>query len=199
MTNNLFTVLDYGGGNLRSITNILERLGCEYNLTDDKKAIEKADRIILPGQGHFGQFMERLNSKKLTEVLVQKINSGTPFLGICLGIQVLFEQSEEAPGIKGLGIFPGRVERFRQGKVPQIGWNKLKTTDNNSILKYEYVYFVNSYYAVPEDKSIISAYSDYYIEFTAAIESKNVFAFQFHPEKSGEAGCAFFKSWLDRY
>jgi len=191
-------VLDYGSGNLKSVTNILEKLGCEYTLTDKKEDILDADRIILPGQGHFAQFMELLNSKGLTEALISKINSGVPFLGICLGIQVLFEESEEAPGVKGLGIFPGKVVKFTEGKVPQIGWNKLKTTKNNSVLADEYVYFVNSYHVVPENKEIISAYSDYLIDFVASLEYKNIFAFQFHPEKSGEVGYKFFKSWIDK-
>jgi len=196
--NNLI-VLDYGGGNLKSVTNILEKLGCKYNLTDKKEEILEADKIILPGQGHFGQFMESLNSKGLTDALIHKINSGTPFLGICLGIQVLFEESEEAPDIKGLGIFKGKVVKFTQGKVPQIGWNELKTTKNNSVLTDEYVYFVNSYYVVPENKEIISAYSNYYSDFTASIEYKNIFAFQFHPEKSGEVGFKFFKRWIEKF
>ncbi|MEI8388535.1 MAG: imidazole glycerol phosphate synthase subunit HisH [bacterium] len=192
-------VLDYGAGNIKSVTNILDKLGCTYKLTDKKEEILEADKIILPGQGHFGQFMESLSSKGLTDALIYKINSGVPFLGICLGIQVLFEESEEAPGVKGLSIFPGKVVKFTEGKVPQIGWNKLKTTENNSILTDEYVYFVNSYYVVPENKEIISSYSDYYIDFVASIESKNVSAFQFHPEKSGEVGFEFFKRWIEIY
>lgn len=192
-------VLDYGAGNLKSVTNILDKLGCQYNLTNKKEDILAADKIILPGQGHFGQFMESLNTKGLTDALIQKINSGTPFLGICLGIQVLFEESEEAPGVKGLGIFSGKVVRFTEGKVPQIGWNKLKTTNNNSLLTDDYVYFVNSYHVVPENKEIVSAYSDYYTDFVASLEYKNVFAFQFHPEKSGEVGFKFFKGWIDKF
>ena len=192
-------VLDYGAGNLKSVTNILDKLGCSYKLTDKKEEILEADKIILPGQGHFGQFMESLNSKGLTNALINKINSGVPFLGVCLGIQVLFEESEEAPGIKGLGIFPGKVVKFTEGKVPQIGWNKLKTTKNNSILTDDYVYFVNSYHVVPENKEIVSAYSDYYIDFVASIEHKNIFAFQFHPEKSGEVGFKFFKRWIEKF
>lgn len=192
-------VLDYGAGNIKSVTNILDKLECAYNLTDKKEDILDADKIILPGQGHFGQFMETLNAKGLTEALIQKINSGIPFLGICLGIQVLFEESEEAPGVKGLGIFPGKVVKFIEGKVPQIGWNELKITKNNSVLTNDYVYFVNSYHVVPENKQIISAYSDYYLDFVASIEYKNIFAFQFHPEKSGEVGFEFFKRWIERY
>ncbi len=195
--NNLI-VLDYGAGNLKSVTNILDKIGLSYNLTDNKQDLLDADKIIFPGQGHFGQCMKSLNSKGLTEPLIEKINSGTPFLGICIGIQVLFEESEEAPDVKGLSIFPGKVVRFTKGKVPQIGWNELKITQNNSILTNDYVYFVNSYYVVPENKDIISAYSNNYIDFTAAIEYRNVVAFQFHPEKSGEVGFEYFKRWILR-
>jgi imidazole glycerol phosphate synthase glutamine amidotransferase subunit len=189
-------VLDYGAGNLKSVTNILDKIGESYKLTDKKQDLAEAERIILPGQGHFGQIMEALNSKDLADTLKEKINSGTPFLGICIGIQVLFDESEEAPGVQGLGIFPGKVIRFTEGKVPQIGWNELKITENNSVLANDYVYFVNSYHVVPENKDIISAYSSYHIDFVASLEYRNIFAFQFHPEKSGEAGFEFFKRWL---
>lgn len=193
------TILDYGAGNLKSVTNILEFLECEYIVTDKKEDIKNADKIIMPGQGHFGQFMQALENKGLTETLVEKIKSGTPFLGICLGIQVLLEESEEAPGVKGLGIFPGKCVRFTEGKVPQIGWNQLKTTANNSVLSEEFVYFVNSYHAVPYDKSIVSAYAHYHTDFVASIERDNVSAFQFHPEKSGKVGYGFLKKWIERF
>ncbi|MCK7521148.1 MAG: imidazole glycerol phosphate synthase subunit HisH [Ignavibacteriales bacterium] len=159
------TILDYGAGNLKSITNILDVLEASYLVTDKKEDIIKAEKLIFPGVGHFGQFMDSLNSNGLTDCLKDAINAGIPFLGICLGLQVLFEQSAEAPEHKGLGIFPGKVERFKWGKVPQIGWNKLITTGNNSILTDDYVYFVNSYYVAPENKEIISAYCDYYFNF----------------------------------
>ena len=193
------TILDYGAGNLKSVTNILEVLNCEYTVTDKKEDIINAEKLILPGQGHFGQFMDALNKKGLSHCLVEKIKAGTPFLGICLGIQVLFEESEEAPGIKGLGIFKGKCVRFIQGKVPQIGWNKLQTTANNSILTEDYVYFVNSYHVVPEDKTIVSAYASYNVDFVASLEHKNVFAFQFHPEKSGKVGYGFLKKWVEKF
>ncbi len=153
----IITIIDYGAGNLKSVTNILEALNCQYKLTDKKEDLENAEKIILPGQGHFGQFMNSLNEKGLSDILINKIKSGTPFLGICLGIQVLFEKSEEAPDIKGLGVFQGEVSRFTKGKIPQIGWNKLKTTKNNSVLTEDYVYFVNSYHIKPENTEIISA------------------------------------------
>ncbi len=193
------TILDYGAGNLKSVTNIFEFLNCKYTVTDKKQDIINAQKLIMPGQGHFGQFMEALDNKGLTRCLVEKINSGTPFLGICLGIQVLFEESEEAPGVKGLGIFPGKCKKFTEGKVPQIGWNRLQTTKNNSILTNDYVYFVNSYHVVPEDRGIISAYADYYTDFTAAVEHENIFALQFHPEKSGQVGYGFLRKWLERF
>ncbi len=192
------TLLDYGAGNLKSVTNILEFLNCEYIVTDKKEDIINAEKIIMPGQGHFGQFMGALKNTGLAECLVEKIKSGTPFLGICLGIQVLFEESAEAPGVRGLGIFPGRCERFTKGKIPQIGWNRLKTTGNNSVLSDDYVYFVNSYHVVPDDKGIISAYANYYDDFVASIEHENVFAFQFHPEKSGKVGQGILKKWVER-
>ncbi|EKE02747.1 MAG: hypothetical protein ACD_20C00337G0018 [uncultured bacterium] len=191
------TILDYGAGNLKSITNLLDVLGETYTVTDKKEDILNTQRIIFPGVGHFGQVMESLNSKGLTEPLIEKIKSGTPFLGICLGLQILFDESAEAPDYKGLGIFPGKVLKFKWGKIPQIGWNKLNTTLNNSILTDDYVYFVNSYYIIPEDTSIISAYTDYYFKFGAAIEHNNVFAFQFHPERSGEVGRNHIKKWLE--
>lgn len=191
------TIIDYGAGNLKSLTNMLETLDCEYKVTNKKEDIIKAEKLIFPGVGHFGQFMESLNEKGLSEVIKDTINSGIPFLGICVGLQVLFEESEEAPGIKGLGIFKGKVVRFKEGKVPQIGWNKLKTTENNSVLPEDYVYFVNSYYVQPEDESIVSAYSDYHTQFTASVQSGNLFAFQFHPERSGKVGQNILKNWLE--
>lgn len=194
----VITILDYGAGNLKSVTNILEFLGCKYIVTNRKENIINAEKLILPGQGHFGQFMDSLNKNDLSIALTAKIKSGTPFLGICLGIQVLFEESEEAPEVKGLGIFKGKCIKFSQGKVPQIGWNKLETTPSNSILTDGYVYFVNSYHAVSEDKSIISAYANYHTDFVAAIEHKNVMAFQFHPEKSGKVGYGFLKKWVEK-
>lgn len=191
------TVVDYGAGNLKSVTNMLEGLEYSYVVTNKKEDIDRAEKIIFPGQGHFGQAMECLNARGIAQNLKNAIERGVPFLGVCVGHQLLFESSEEAPGIQGLGVFKGKNARFKEGKVPQIGWNRLKTTPSNSILEDEYVYFVNSYYVVPEDSSIISAYSDYTIDFTAAVEHKNVFGMQFHPEKSGETGRNFVKKWLE--
>jgi len=178
---------------------MLDTLGCSYLVSDKKEDIKTAKKLIFPGVGNFDQVMEALNIKDLTETVVEVIKSGIPFLGICLGFQVLFEESEEAPNIKGLGIFPGKVVRFTEGKVPQIGWNKLETTQNNSILTDDYVYFVNSYYVVPENHDIVSAYCDYHIKYTASIETNNVIGVQFHPERSGEVGKNIIKKWLKLY
>lgn len=189
-------VINYGGGNIRSVKNMLESLDCDYKIASTPEDIEYADKIILPGQGHFGQVMNALKEKGLDEAIKKRINDGAKFLGICVGIQILFETSEESPDIKGLGLLKGSVVKFTEGKVPQIGWNKLETTANNSYLSNDYVYFVNSYYVKPSDESVVSAYADYHIKFPASVEYKNITAFQFHPEKSGEIGYSFIKKWL---
>ena len=190
-------VIDYGSGNLCSIANMLDNFDCDYELTSDEKKILSADKIIFPGQGHFAQAMRNLDEKGLVPVIKESINSGKYFLGVCLGLQVLFEKSEEAPGVDGLGVFRGEVLKFREGKIPQIGWNKLRTTSNNRVLSDDYFYFVNSYYVKPEDESIVSAYCSYYIDFAASVEKDNIFAMQFHPEKSAKAGYDVFKKWIE--
>jgi len=192
----MITIIDYEAGNLKSICNMLNFLGQEYRISSDKKEIETAERIIFPGQGHFAQAKANLEKKGLIEPIKSAIANDAHFLGICLGLQILFETSEEAPGVEGLGIIKGEVKKFTLGKIPQIGWNQIKTTENNSYLKDDYFYFVNSYYVVPEDKNIISSTCDYNMEFAASIERKNLVAIQFHPEKSSEAGVKFFKKWL---
>lgn len=192
----MITIIDYEAGNLKSICNMLDFLNEEYKVSSDPKEIEKAEKIIFPGQGHFAQSMKNLQDKGLGVAIKNAIKNNAKFLGICVGQQALFESSEEAPGVNGLGILKGCVKRFMQGKVPQIGWNQIETTQNNSFLDDDYFYFVNSYYVCPEDKSIISATSNYGIEFVAAVEYKNITAVQFHPEKSSNAGINFFKKWL---
>lgn len=192
----MITIVDYEAGNLKSICNMLDFLGEKYVVSSNPDDIANAERIIFPGQGHFAQAMKNLENKKLIEPIKAAIKNGSKFLGICLGLQVLFENSEEAPEIKGLGIIKGEVKKFKNGKIPQIGWNKIKTTDNNSYLKEDYFYFVNSYYVEPKEDKVISSTCDYNINFVASIEYKNLTAVQFHPEKSSEAGINFFKNWL---
>lgn len=192
----MITIIDYEAGNLKSICNMLDFLGEEYRISSDPKEIETAATIIFPGQGHFAQAMKNLENKGLIEPIKNAIENNSKFLGICLGLQVLFEKSEEAPGINGLGIIKGEVKKFTSGKIPQIGWNKINTTQNNSYLEDDYFYFVNSYYVIPEDENVTSSTCNYNIDFTASIEYKNLTAVQFHPEKSSEAGVNFFKKWL---
>ena len=193
---NKIVIIDYGAGNVKSLGNMLEYLGRDYEITDEKEKILKAKKIIFPGQGHFEQAMNKLNDKNLPCTIKQAIDNGADFLGICLGLQVLFEKSEEAPNVEGLGIFKGEVKKFQTGKIPQIGWNEIKTTKANTYLDDDYFYFVNSYYVVPEDKNIISSITNYHIDFCSSVQKDNVCAVQFHPEKSSEAGIKFFKKWL---
>ncbi len=191
-------IINYGAGNVKSVGNMLTSFGVEYEISADENKILNAQKVIFPGQGHFKQAMEKLNEKKLVNPIKDVIKKGTPFLGVCLGLQVLFETSEEAPDTDGLGVFEGCVKKFQIGKTPQIGWNKIKTTKNNSYLNDDYFYFVNSYYVEPVDKNIISSYVNYHIDFCASVEHKNVCAVQFHPEKSAKAGVEFFKKWLSK-
>ncbi len=192
----MITIIDYEAGNLKSICNMLDFLKEEYQISCDAKEIETAEKIIFPGQGHFAQAMKNLERKNLINPIKQAINNNAKFLGICLGLQVLFERSEEAPDVAGLGIIKGEVKKFTQGKIPQIGWNQIKTTKNNSYLDENYFYFVNSYYVVPEDETVVSSICNYNMDFCASIEYKNLTALQFHPEKSSDAGIKFFKNWV---
>ncbi|MBQ3102427.1 imidazole glycerol phosphate synthase subunit HisH [bacterium] len=190
-------IIDYGAGNVKSIKNILLQLGAEPILTNDPEVLLGADKIIFPGQGHFAQCMEQLQQTGLDVVIKKVIAEGKHFLGICLGLQVLFDKSEEAEGVRGLSIFSGEVKKFTQGNIPQVGWNKISVVQNNSALTNDYFYFVNSYYVVPDDEKIISSKTEYHIDFCSSVKSGNVSAVQFHPEKSADAGISFFKKWLE--
>jgi len=191
----MITIIDYGAGNIKSVQNALDYLGVQSRVTSKPEDIEQAERIIFPGVGSFGFMMDNLKKKGLDTAIKKVIASGKPFLGICLGLQALFESSEESPNVKGLGIFKGKVVKFRKGKVPQVGWNIVRTK-KSKVIKEDYVYFVNSYYVIPEDKSIVAGSTDYYCEFTSAIKYKNVTAVQFHPEKSGDFGIELLRRWL---
>ncbi len=193
---NKTVIVDYDAGNLRSVANMMTFLNIPFEITSDKDNILNAQRIIFPGQGHFMQAMNNLEKKGLVPVIKECCEKGIPFLGICIGLQILFERSEEAPNVGGLGILNGEVKRFKQGKIPQIGWNKVIPAPANKYIPEDYFYYVNSYYVVPEDENIISAYTDYNGRFCAAVQSGNVTAVQFHPEKSSEAGLKFFKNWF---
>ncbi len=189
-------IIDYCSGNLKSIENMLLFLEQDYFIATKPEDIKKADKLIFPGQGHFAQAMKALEVCGFVDGIKESVSEGKPFLGICLGLQILFERSEEAPDVKGLGILEGDVLKFTEGKIPQIGWNKIETTSNNSVLEDSYYYFVNSYYVSPKNTDIVSAYSDYYLRFAASVEKENIIAMQFHPEKSADAGVKVFKKWL---
>lgn len=197
----MIAVIDYGAGNLHSVKNALDYLGAESVITSSSTEILKADKVILPGVGSFGDAMRRLEEKKLTESIKRAADGTKPFLGICLGLQLLFESSEESPGVDGLGIFKGSVVKIPEHglKIPHMGWNNISLTKKSRILPQNkpYVYFVHSYYINAQDKSDVSAYTEYGERLDVAVERGNVFATQFHPEKSGEVGLGILKRFLD--
>ncbi len=192
----MIAVFDYGAGNLRSVQNTLAEVGCEFEIVRDAAGLERASKIILPGVGHFGQMMRALTVK---DALRGRIAAGVPFLGICLGMQALFEASEEAPEEEGLGLFPGIVRRFPAGaRVPHMGWNELEVRGGSRLIPpgtRPYVYFAHSYY-VPEVPDA-SALCTYEVRYTAALEAGNVFGVQFHPEKSGPVGLNIVRRFVE--
>lgn len=195
----MICIINYGGGNVRSVTNLLTSLGYDdFLVTNKEQEILAAEKIIFPGQGHFGQSMEVLKAQGLDFTIHKAIEKRVDFLGICVGLQVLFDSSEEAPNVKGLSLLKGGVKKYQIGKTPQVGWNEIKTTSQNTFLNDDFFYFVNSYYVMPEDNSVISSTAYYNIDFCASVEKENLSAVQFHPEKSGEAGAKAIKCWLDK-
>ena len=199
---NEIVIIDYGMGNLHSVSKAVEAVGAVPIVTAEKRVIAAAEKIILPGVGAFGDCMKNLQATGLVPELIKHIKSGKGFLGICLGMQLLFESSEESPGVAGLGIFKGAVKRLTtEYKVPHMGWNRLKLKAASPLTAAadgSYVYFVHSFHAVPKDSNIITAVCDYGTEIIAAVGRDNIQAVQFHPEKSGEVGLKMlqeFKEW----
>jgi imidazole glycerol-phosphate synthase subunit HisH len=193
-------IFDYGAGNLRSVQNTLGELGYEYELVRDCGGLRKARRIILPGVGHFGQMMRALDALGVRAALVERIAAGVPFLGICLGLQALFDASEEAPEVHGLGLYPGTVRRFPlDARVPHMGWNELELRRESKLVRdlsaRPYVYFAHSYY-VPENERA-AATCTYVTPYTAVLECGNVFGVQFHPEKSGPVGLQIVRNFME--
>lgn len=197
-------IIDYDAGNIKSVEKALQSLGQETAVTRDPETLLKADKVILPGVGAFGDAMGRLRQYGLEEVIHQVAEKGTPFLGICLGLQLLFDSSEESPGVKGLGLLPGKILRIPDGeglKIPHMGWNSLDITPGarlfRGIPQDSYVYFVHSYYLKAEDPAIVAASAQYGVSIHASVERDNVFACQFHPEKSGEIGLRILKNFIE--
>lgn len=196
-------LIDYGMGNLLSVSKAFESLGAEVRISSDPGELSAADAIVLPGVGNFGDGMKHLQESKLDSFVKESIESGKPFMGICLGMQLLMEESEEAPGVSGLGIIKGKVVKFPEMdlKVPHMGWNDVTITQNGKewfgdIPNKSYFYFVHSYYVAPEDESIIAGKCSYGIDFTACIGKGKVFATQYHPEKSQDCGIQLLKNFI---
>lgn len=191
-----FDLVTSAGGNLGSISRTLTRMGVPFRLVGTEKEPDGSRPIILPGVGAFGAVMQSLRENQFDQTIIRLVKAGTPFLGVCVGLQVLFDESEEAPGVPGLGLVSGKVLKFRQGKVPQIGWNQIQPVNDTS-WQSGYVYFVNSYYAKPESESATLYKSEYHETFCAAVKIGNITAFQFHPEKSGEFGESLLRRWVN--
>lgn len=200
----MIAIIDYDAGNIKSVEKALQSLSQQVTVTRDAEAILHADKVILPGVGSFGDAMNKLRQYGLTEVIRQVVLAGTPFLGICLGLQLLFESSEESPGVDGLGILKGKIVRIpeKEGiKVPHIGWNSLKYPNPGKLYagipQDSYVYFVHSYYLKAEEEDIVVATTEYGVTIHASVEKDNVFACQFHPEKSSETGLAILRNFVN--
>lgn len=198
----MIALIDYDAGNLKSVEKALVSLGQECIVTRNMREIETADKVILPGVGSFGEAMEQLKKYDLNKVIAEVTEKGTPFLGICLGLQLLFEGSEESSGVEGLNLLKGRILRIpdKEGlKIPHIGWNSLDLQNNGRLFaglsKQPYVYFVHSYYLKAEDESIVKATTEYSAHIHASVEKGNIFACQFHPEKSSTVGLQILKNF----
>jgi len=199
----MIAIIDYGMGNLRSVQKALEKAGADALITQNRDDIEKASHVVLPGVGAMQPAMEKLESLGLTESIKKCIKEKKPFLGICLGFQLLFEKSNEGGHVKGLGLLPGNVKRFANDlKVPHMGWNQLDIQQKDcplwkGIENKSNVYFCHSYYVKPDDVALISTITDYGMDFTSAISKNNIFGVQFHPEKSQEIGLAILKNFME--
>ena len=200
----MIAIIDYDAGNLKSVEKALTALGEMPVVSRDKEVLLSADKVILPGVGAFGDAMEKLHQYGLVDVIHQVVSKGTPFLGICLGLQLFFDSSEECEGVKGLSLLPGRIVRFpdMQGlKVPHMGWNRLEIKPGARIFKGidsgAYLYFVHSYYLEADREDHVAASAEYGVRFGASVERGNLFACQFHPEKSSDTGLKIIKNFIE--
>ena len=200
----MIAILDYDAGNIKSVEKALIHLGEEALITRDADVIKSCEKVILPGVGCFGDAMSKIHEYKLDNVIYDVVDAGKPFLGICLGLQLLFKTSEESPGVSGLGILDGEIVRIPDSpdlKVPQIGWNSLEITPGaklfQGIEQNSYVYFVHSYYLRAKNEEEVAAKTHYCVDIHASVEKDNVFACQFHPEKSSAVGLQILKNFIN--
>lgn len=200
----MIAIIDYDAGNIKSVEKALLLLGQEVKITDQAQEILSADKVVLPGVGAFGDAMGNLNRRGLVPVIREVAEKGTPFLGICLGLQLLFERSDETPGVDGLGILPGEILRIpaEEGlKIPHMGWNSLHLEHEGRLFRnvpeQSYVYFVHSYYLKAREEKIVKASTEYGVHIHASVEKGNVFACQFHPEKSSDVGLQILKNFVE--
>ena len=195
----MITIIDYKSGNLKSISNGFKKIGEDFLITDDIELISDAQHLVLPGVGAFGSAMENL--EPFRDVIYEHVNDDKPFLGVCLGQQVLMGESEESPNVDGLNLFKGHCEYLPEVvKIPHMGWNKLNVINDSPILEGvdgEYFYFVHSYHVIPEDDAIVAGVCDYGIDVVASLSQNNLFSTQFHPEKSGKAGLKILKNFVN--
>jgi len=196
----MIAIFDYGAGNLRSVQNTLAEIGAMYEVVEDAEGLRRASKIILPGVGHFGQMMRAIDAMRVRGALLERIGAGVPFLGICLGLQALFRQSEEAPEVEGLGMFSETVMRFPiDARVPHMGWNDLRIIRESPLLRdigrRPFVYFAHSFYAPAGEAT--AALCTYTVPYCAVLDAGNVFGVQFHPEKSGPLGLRIMKNFAD--
>ena len=207
----MIAIVDYGMGNLRSVQKAFESVGVSAVVTRDAGLLRKTPSMVLPGVGAFRDCMRNLEDLELVPVIREHVNAGKPFLGICLGLQLLFEQSSEFGDVPGLGLLPGKVVRFKEGqkdeegqtlKVPHMGWNTLNPQNPCPLLEgipaEAYFYFVHSFYVVPDDPEVIASTTPYGVDFVSGVHRENLYAFQFHPEKSQKLGLKILKNFAER-
>lgn len=199
----MIAIIDYDAGNIRSVEKAMHYLGQEVEITREKDRILRAEKVILPGVGSFGDAMGKIRQYDLEDVIRQVVQKQTPFLGICLGLQLLFEESEESPGVKGLGLLKGKIRKIPGGnglKIPHMGWNTLELKGDGRLFRglppEPYVYFVHSYYLEAQDRDIVKAETSYGTRIDASVEKGQVFACQFHPEKSSSVGLAILENFV---